>query len=119
MKAFVLSALACLLCTAAQAATITLNDTLCGTGTAICSNPAPGMSSLSFSPTYGRLTVMIDGVQYVSAPYSATAQGGTVYAADGTWKEVTTVFATWTTRVVSGRGAGYVTHWELKSGSVE
>jgi hypothetical protein len=93
-----------------------LTPELCGTGlTAMCANPAPGISLLSFNPTWGRLTVTIEGVQYVSAPYSATAQGGTVYGPDGQWLEVTTVFATWITR--SGRNS--VTHWELKGGSIQ
>ena len=103
----------------ALASLITLNDVPCSTGlTAFCQNPAPGVSLLTFSPSGGRLTVTIDGMQYVSAPYSATAQGGTVYAADGTWKEVTTVFATWQTCTRTGRGQSCVTHWELKSGTI-
>lgn len=114
MRAFTLACFLTLATFAARA-DIPLQDTVCSTGlTAICSNPAPGISSLTYNPTWGRLTVTVDGVQYVSAPYSATAQGGTVYASDGTWKEVSTVFVTWITR--SGRNT--VTHWELKSGTI-
>ena len=114
MKSFLAAAFLTLMAFAARA-DIPLQDTQCGTGlTAFCSSPAAGVSLLTFSPSGGRLTVTIDGVQYVSAPYSATAQGGTVYASDGTWKEVSTVFVTWITR--SGRNT--VTHWELKSGTI-
>jgi hypothetical protein len=113
MKAPFLFSLALL---ASTASAEPLTPELCGTGlTAICANPAPDISSLTFNPTWGRLTVTIAGVPYVSAPYSATAQGGTVYAADGTWREVSTVWATWITRA----SRNTVTHWELKSGSVE
>lgn len=116
------SLLACLLLlTAAHvdaADPITLQDTLCGTGTtATCSNPAPNVSVLSYNPTYQRLTVTIDGIQYDSGAYRATAQGATVYAADGTYRVVQTTFVNWQTLVRSGHNF-YITHWELKDGSV-
>jgi len=109
-----------LLLACATASAEPLTPELCGTGlTAICANPAPDISSLTFNPTWGRLTATINGVQYVSAPYSATAEGGTVYSADGTWKEVSTVWAMWLTCTRTGRGQSCITHYELKSGSVD
>lgn len=102
-----------------QAATITLNDVLCNTGgIATCANPGAGVSSLIYNSSNGQLTVTINGVQYQSARYTATDQGGTVYAADGSSHVVETVFATWITRTRSGRGQVTTTHWELKSGSI-
>ncbi len=104
----------------AQAHAEPLTPELCGTGlTAFCSNAAPDISLLTYSPSGGRISVTIHGVLFVSAPYSATDLGATVYAPDGTWKEVTTVWATWRTCTRTGRGQSCLTHFELKSGSVE
>jgi len=116
-----LLALSLLLCIGTtRAATIALNDTPCGSGiTAICSNPAPGITSLSYSSSFRRLVVVIDGMTYDSGLYQATPQGGSVYAADGSSRVVETVFATWTTYVRSGRSTAAVQHWELKAGSVQ
>lgn len=77
----------------------------------------PGVSTLSYNTTYQKLTVTINGKQYVSAPYTATAKGGVAYATDGTYVTIETVFATWSTLVRTGHNF-YVTHWELKSGTV-
>jgi hypothetical protein len=103
----------------AQAHAATLTDTLCGTGgIATCSNPGPEVSSLIYNSSNGQLIVTINDVQYQSARYTATEEGATVYAADGSSHVVQTVFATWITRTRSGRGQTVTTHWELKSGSV-
>lgn len=107
-----------LLCAPLAHADIPLQDTNCGT-LAQCSNPAPGVSLLNYSVLHGRLTVIVDGVTYDSGLNRATAEGATVYAPDGSWREVTTVWATWRTCNHVGRGQSCVQHYELKSGSVE
>jgi hypothetical protein len=117
--------LACLLLTAAHvdaADPITLQDTECATPGAQCGTVAPGIT-LAYMPyynqPYGRLTLVVNGVTYTSATqYSATPEGGVVYA-NGQPLTVTTVFATWQTCTRTGRGQSCLTHWELKSGSVQ
>lgn len=117
MKTLIASIALLLICAAAQA-DIPLQDTQCGT-LAQCANPAPGMDYLDYSVLHGRLIVSINGVTYDSGLNNATLEGGAVYAANGQSHMVTTVFATWRTCTRSGRGQTCLTHYELKSGSVQ
>lgn len=99
---------------------VAMNDVVCLTGqNANCSNPAPGYTQLTFNAYYGRLTLTrADGTRFDSGQYAANSDGGIVIAPDGTMLKVATTYAIWLTRVTSGRGQGYVEHWELKEGSI-
>lgn len=110
--------LCCLLLASPAYADIPLQDTNCGT-LAQCPAPAAGVEYLNYSVLHGRLTVSIGGVLYDSGVGQATTAGATVYSPDGTWREVSTVWATYRTCNHVGRGQSCLTHYELKSGSIQ
>jgi hypothetical protein len=137
MKKLLLS-ISLLLCTGlAQAATITLNDTLC-LGT-VCSNPAPAVAYVSVSEQYGMVTASIAGVPLSTGTYQLdilgavnageadpvsgkdfTLQGVRLLDPNGQLKYTATLtLRHWTTRTTSGKVVGQlVQHWELKSGNI-
>jgi hypothetical protein len=118
-----LLAIAALLVTSlAFADTVTLNPVPC-TPVGVCANPAPNVSTISFSPYNGTVSATIGGkvytnqVVYEIAPVFAI--NAVLYATDGSHVDLSAAFQHWTTRTVSGRGQMIVQHYSLLGGTLQ
>ena len=114
----------------AQAATATVQPQACGTGSgvaALCYNlqndKGLAISSLSISNTLGRVTMVINGIQFDSGLYQApnnlpSASHVVLRSAAGAAIDVSYDMSYYITTVRSGRGQSSTYHWSLVGAQV-